>query len=75
MLIVLGIFIYLLAVIISAGSMKHIHATPITKIVLCLFSIPILPAALTCDWDNHTIFWRIMCAGLLYVIAIILFFI
>lgn len=75
MLIVLGIFLYLIAVVISAGSMKYVYTSPIAKIALCLFSIPILPAALTCDWNNHTMFWRTICAGLLYVIALILFFI
>ena len=75
MLIVLGIFIYLVATVIAASSMKFISCSAISKIVICLFSLPILPAALTCDWKNHTNFWRMMCAGLLYVIAIILFFI
>ena len=75
MLIVLGIAIYLIAVAISASSMKYIDCSAISKIVICLFSVPILPAALTCNWDNRTNFWRMMCAGLLYVIAIILFFI
>lgn len=75
MLFILGIFLYLLAAVISAGSMKYIGCPAISKIVICLFSVPILPAALTCNWDNRTNFWRMMCAGLLYVIAIILFFI
>lgn len=75
MLFILGIFLYLIAVAISAGSMKYINCSAISKIVICLFSLPILPAALTCDWKSRINFWRMMCAGLLYVIAIILFFI
>ena len=73
--ILLGIFLYIIAAVISAGSMKYISCSTISKFVICLFSLPILPAALTCDWKSYTNFWRMMCAGLLYIIAIILFFI
>jgi len=75
MLIVLGILIYLVATVVAASSMKFIGCSAIARIAICLFSLPILPAALTCDWNNRTNFWRMICAGLLYVIAIILFFI
>ena len=75
MLFVLGILLYLVATVVAAGSMKYIGCSAISKIVICLFSLPLLPAVLTCNWDSRINFWRIMCAGLLYAIAIILFFI
>lgn len=73
--ILLGIFLYIVAAVISAGSMKYMTSSPIKRIIIALVSIPIIPAALTCDWSNYTNFWRMMCAILLYIIAIILFFI
>lgn len=76
MLIVLGIILYLMASFIASYNMYYLHKSNLICFIICVFSlIPSLPAALTCNWKSNVTFWSMCCSILLYIIAIILFFI
>lgn len=71
LLIILGVILYITAVILFATNMTHLHYTSTFKrIIICVFSIPVITAPMMCNWKNSTTLWQMISAILTYVISI-----
>lgn len=71
LLTILGIILYIIAVILFANNMDHmIYTSTFKKIVMCTFSIPIITASMACNWKDYITFWQMICAILIYAMSI-----
>lgn len=70
LLTILGIILYIIAIILFANNMTYTYTSLFKKIIMCVFSIPIITATMTCKWKDPIIFWQMISAILIYVISI-----
>ena len=74
MLIALGIIVYLMACIVQSAIVDIYGRVPY-RILFCLLSLPMVPAIFVLKDNTRLTKWKFTTAVLLYIIALILFFV